>query len=173
MNYPSTLNIYNLKNFFNFKIINTSQILPGTILQFGYRSPEGIHDKSPLIYVLEAEQDRVWGINLHYKLTLLGEVVQLKKTEVLKATPQQEQSQQIEAPTANVKPEQLNQKHIQSLPEFKKTLGVDKQITPQKQITLPPQLLETYTLTNQPKELLRNYLYTRMTNIQKLVFKIS
>lgn len=171
--YPKTLNIYNLKSFFNFKSINVGQILPGTIIQFSYRSPEGIHDKSPLIYVLEVEQDRVWGINLHYKLNLLAQMVELKKAEVLKINPQEVAQEQ---PNTNldskVKPEQLNQKHIQSLPEFKETLGIDKQTTePKKKVIIPQQLLEKYTLTIQPKELLRNYLYPRMGSVQKLVFR--
>lgn len=170
--YPKTLNIYNLKYFFNFKPIGANQILPGSIVQFNYRSPEGIHDKSPLIYVLETEQDRVWGINLHYKLSLLGGIVELKKAEVLKATPQTVQPIPVPTPgDSKVKPEQLNQKFIPSLPEFKETLGVGKGETPTKKVTLPPQLLEHYTLTSQPKELLRNYLYSRISNTQKLVFK--
>jgi hypothetical protein len=169
--YPKTVNIYNLKNFFNFKAVNPRQILPGTIVQFSYRSPEGVHDTSPLIYVLEAEQDRVWGINLHYKFSLLGEIIEQKKAEVLKANPPQVQQPIQEVSGAAVKPEQLNQKHVPSLPEFKKTLGIDKQAIPQKKVVVPIQLLENYILTNQPKELLRNYLYPRMTNIQKLVFK--
>lgn len=171
--YPKQVNIYNLKNFFNFKLINKGQIIPGSILQFNYRSPEGVHDTSPLIYVLESEQDRVWGLNLHYKFVLLGEAIQLKKDEIQKAHPQQPKETPIE-PIDNSKPhpEQLNQKHIPSLPEFKKTLGVDKQIIQPKPIVIPNQLLEHFTLTNQPKELLRNYLYPRMSNIQKLVFKV-
>ncbi len=173
--YPKTVNIYNLKSFFNFKAIGSNQILPGTIIQFSYRSPEGIHDKSPLIYVLEAEQDRVWGINLHYKLSLLSSAIEIKKQEVLKANPPQEQTiqtqQSVPAGDARVRPEQLNRKDIPSLPEFKSTLGVDKQILPPKKIVIPQQLLENYTLTTQPKEYLRNYLYPRMGSIQKLVFK--
>lgn len=175
--YPSTVNIYNLKSFFNFKPISVSQITPGTLIQFNYRSPDGINDKAPLIYVLESEQDRVWGLNLHYKFVLLGETFQLKKNEILKLNPNQFNKKETPVKdegniNPNPKPEQLNSKHIPSLPEFKKTLGVDKNETKPKQIIIPNQLLETFTLTQQPKELLRNYLYPRMSNIQKLSFKI-
>ena len=171
--YPKTVNMYNLKNFFDFKTVPVNQIIPGMIVSFGYRSPDGVHDGTPLIYVLEVEGDRVWGINLHYKFALLGETIQIKRAEVNKATPQK-QEVAPEKPTednARVRPEQLNNKNIPSLPEFKKTLGADKPAAPGK-ISYPKQLFEHYTLTKQPKALLRNYLYPRMSNVQKLTFKV-
>ena len=168
--YPKTLNIYNLKNFFNYKPINAGQIVPGMLLAFNYRSPEGIHDRAPLIYVLEAEQDRIWGLNLHYKFALLGETVQIKKSEISEITPTTQQPTQLDP---KVRPEQLNQKNIPSLPDFKETLGVTKQPLPNKKPIYTPQLLEHYTLTQQPKEILRNYLYTRISGLQKLVFRVA
>ena len=172
--YPAKVNIYNLKNFFNFKTVSTNQIIPGMIISFGYRSPEGVHDSTPLIYVLEVEGDRIWGINLHYKFALLGEVIQYKRAEVQKVTPTKQEAP-VEKPiedNSRPRPEQLNQKNIPSLPEFKKVLGTDKPTQPTfSKPSYPIQLLEHYTLTQQPKELLRNYLYPRMTSVQKLVFK--
>lgn len=173
---PNTINIYNLKSFFDFKASGANQLKPGMIVQFRYRSPEGVHDVSPLIYVLEAEQDRVWGINVHYKLALLGEAVQIKKAEIQKTHPTQQKQEEVPIEPSEVsakpRPEQLNQKHIPSLPEFKDTLKVgERPKGPEKKVVYPTQLLEHYTLTQQPKELLRNYLYSRMSSIQKLVFK--
>ena len=172
--YPSKLNIYNLRNFFDFRSVSTGQIQPGMLLQFNYRSPAGVHDVKPLIYVLEAEQDRIWGVNLHYKLDLLGKVVDLKKIEVNKGYPTVPVVAQpkIEGDPSKVLPIQINQKHIPSLPEFKEAL---KDKLPQPVGTtkkVPIQLLEQFTLASPPKELLRNYLYPRMTSLTKLVFKV-
>jgi hypothetical protein len=172
--YPSKLNIYNLKSFFNYKPISSGQIIPGMLLSFNYNSPGGVHDRSPLIYVLEAEQDRVWGLNLHYQFILLGESVQTKRAEISSITPEKNQPiQQTNNLDPKVRPEQLNGKNIQSLPEFKQTLGVNNQPLTQQKPTYTPQLLEHYTLAQQPKEILRNYLYTRVSGLQKLVFKVA
>ena len=172
--YPAKLNIYNLKNFFNYKNVSTGQTIPGMLLQFSYRSPNGVHDVKPLIFVLEAESDRVWGINLHYKLDLLGQIVDLKKAEISKGYPETP----VIAPKvdgsdpAKVQPKQINQKNIPSLPEFKEALKdkIPKPIGTTKQV--PIQLLEKFILDNPPKELLRNYLYTRISGLQKLTFKV-
>ncbi len=176
--YPVKVNIYNLKSFFDFKPVNANQIIPGMILQFKYRSPEGVHDVSPLIYVLEAEQDRIWGLNLHYKFALLGEVIQDKRGELAKTQPSQETEKPEVKPVSGdptPRPEQLNQKYVPSLAETKAVLAKTQPaaVVPEqkKKIIYPPQLLEHYTLINQPKELLRNYLYPRISGLQKLVFK--
>lgn len=181
LKYPEKVNIYNLKSFFNYKSLSISQITPGMIISFSYRSPEGVHDKAPLIYVIEAEQDRVWGINLHYKFALLGEAIQIKRAELQKDYPPAQEKKETEQtpiqPTDNYKPrpEQLNQKYIPSLPEFKETLkptADPKPKGPVKKTTPPLQLLEKFVLSSQPKEFLRNYLYTRMGSLQKLEFKV-
>jgi hypothetical protein len=181
-NYPKNVNIYNLKSFFDYKTISASQITPGMILSFTYKSPEGVHDRAPLIYVLEVDQDRIWGLNLHYKFVLLGEVIQVKRGELAKTQPSKEEQQPAVKSNENQKPgdptprpEQLNQKLIPSLSETKGILKIgEKPIlqAPPKKIVYPNQLLEHYTMTEQPKEILRNYLYPRISTLQKLVFKV-
>jgi hypothetical protein len=176
--YPAKVNIYNLRSFFDFKPVNANQIIPGMILQFKYRSPEGVHDVSPLIYVLEATQDRIWGLNLHYKFALLGEVIQDKRGELAKTQPSEETEKPEVKPALGdptPRPEQLNQKYVPSLAETKAILAKGQPVPAEpeqkKKIIYPPQLLEHYNLVNQPKELLRNYLYPRISGVQKLVFK--
>jgi hypothetical protein len=172
MSYPKVLNIHNIKYFFDFKSTSTGLILPGMIIQFNYRSPDGVHAVKPLVYVLEAEQDRIWGMNLHYKLSLLGDMVDLKKEELSKGYPLQPIAKPVDPKeAAKVLPSQLNQKHVPSLPETKDTLK-DKISQPQpEQKRAPQKLLEHFTITNPPKHILRNYLYPRMSGVTKLIFK--
>ena len=173
--YPQKINIYNLKYFFNFKPIPTSQILPGMLVQFNYRSPEGVHDVKPLIYVLEVEQDRVWGINIHYNFKLLEGIVADKINVLSKVKPTEKQETGKETVKTDPTPrqEQLNKKNILSQDENEAILNKDdkKTITKEVKPTYPIQLLETYTLQTIPSNILRNYLYTRTSGVNKLTFK--
>jgi hypothetical protein len=163
MKYPSKVNIYNLSSFFNFKPISPGQIYPGNLIQFNYRSPEGVHDKKPLVYVLEVEGDRIWGINLHYKFFLLSNLIQdkIKLVEGVK---------QATNTSPEPTPGQLNKPHIPNLSEIKKELD-SKSIPNNNKIS--PQLLEQHQLSTIPSDILRNYLYTRISGLQKLIFKVQ
>jgi hypothetical protein len=176
---PKTLNIYNLKYFFNYRTVPTRGIQPGMIVEFNYRSPNGVHDVKPLIYVLEVEGDRVWGMNLHYNLALLGEIVKLKQGEVASFVNKQQEKQKAEVVVKpqdyKPDPKQLNQKNIPSLPENKEILKERQKKQPLEvkpnSIRYDQKLLESYTLTKRPENILRNYLYARMSTVNKLIFK--
>lgn len=163
MKYPAKVNIYNLPYFFNFKSVSSNQIFPGSLIQFNYRSPDGVHDKKPLVYVLETESDRLWGINLHYKFFLLSNIIQDKIKLIEKTQNTPNRSNTSVEPTSK----ELEGSNLPSLPEIKKELQAKS-----APIKISPQLLEQYQLTTIPPDILRNYLYTRMSNIQKLIFKI-
>lgn len=174
--YPAKINIYNLKYFFDFKSITPSQIIPGMLVQFSYRSPEGVHDVKPLVYVLEVEQDRVWGINVHYNFKLLESVVVDKQLTLSKVKPQGTTEDSTEKTIGNdptPRPEQLNQRNIPSLEDNKGILNKDSKpkVVPVSKPKYPQQLLETYTMQQIPANILRNYLYSRTSSITKLVFK--
>lgn len=173
--YPQKINIYNLKYFFNFKPISNNQILPGMIVQFNYRSPEGVHDVKPLIYVLEVEQDRIWGINIHYNFKLLEGIVADKINVLSKVKPTEKQETDKETLEKDPTPrqEQLNKKNILSQGENEAILNKDdkKVITKEVKPVYPQKLLETYTLQTIPSNILRNYLYSRTSSVNKLIFK--
>lgn len=149
--HPKNINVYNIKLFFDFKAIGVNQIYPGMLIQFNYRSPEGIHDKGPLIYVLEVQSDRVYGLNIHYDFKLMQQVVTTKDIELLSYKPN---------PTQPTSGETKGTGDLPTVDEIKKTMK-----------TIPPGLLEKYTLINQPTFILRNYLFTRMSSIVKLIYK--
>lgn len=171
LKYPNKLTIHNINYFFTLRPVGRNQITPGNLIQFRYQSPDHeLHDRNPLIYVLEVEGDRVWGLNLHYKFNLLGEVIEKKKTEVAKIkapapTPINNKGEDVTKPL----PDQVSGK-IPSLQKIKQDLN-KKQIK-QPDIKIPNNILEKYSLSQVPQDILRNYLFTRMSTTNKLFFKV-
>lgn len=149
---PKKINIYNLKYFFNYKTISPSSIIPGNLIEFNYRSPEGVHDKKPLVIVMSVEGDRCWGLNLHYKFQLI---------EGLLANKFQDVNTFIQ--TNPNKQEESLRERVEDIREQKKLEYLN---------TPKPTLLESFSLKAEPTIILRNYLYTRMSGIQKLSYKL-
>lgn len=110
-------------------------------MQFNYRSPEGVHDKKPLVYVVEVQADRVYGLNVHYDFKLMENIIANKRLEVSKLQPQQPSNNPL------------------------------KDAVEEKKPTLTTKITEEYALTRNNKYILRCYLYPRMSNITKLVYK--
>ncbi len=147
--HPKNINSYNLKLFFDLKSAGVNQIVPNSIIQFNYRSPEGIHDKAPLIFVLDVYSDRVYGLNLHYDFKLMQQIVTSKDVELLTYKPNEVS-----------KPVEKKVGELPTVDEIKQTIK-----------TIPQNSLEKYTLNNRPTFILRNYLFTRMSGIVKLIYK--
>lgn len=170
--YPEKINIYNLPMFFNIRSTSTSQVFPGNLIQFNYSSPTGVHDKKPLVYVLNTEGDRVWGINLHYRFNLIEGIVDSKKKLVT------ESYNKIKEINIDTKPtqKQLSNPIVPSLAELKDNYKQQEQRQQQLVSSIKPnipiKLLEEYTLSQTPENILRNYLYTRISGLQKLIFKV-
>ena len=152
---PKQITISNLRYYFDFKPVSLrGGLQPGMLVEFNYSSPSGVHDRKPLIYVMQVEGDRVYGLNLHYRFNLTAQIVESKKQEVLSYLPKQ-------APQKEVS------KDIPDVPTVEK----DIKQPDLKNIKLPPQVLEKYLLSSQPSDILRNYLYSRITSPRKLVYK--
>lgn len=174
----------NIRSFFNFQEINTGNIKPGMLLAFRYSSPDGIHDPWPLIYVLSKEGDRVWGLNLHYRFSLIAGLYKYKQMEV-------QASQKNVRPTTQTPNKEVKQREnpLDKLPKLKKVLAKTKtQVRPslnkqkqQKQTkpTTPVKKipinvnLDIFALATKPEYILRNYLFIRMKNVRKLSYKIA
>ena len=67
--------------YFEYKKITPSSLVQDNLIYFNYKSPNGVHDKTPLVYVLEKRLDRVFGLNVHYDA---GELFELINTTELK-----------------------------------------------------------------------------------------
>jgi hypothetical protein len=61
------LTINNIKQFFDLTRTNPSNLKPGMLFTFEYNA-ENLHDRKPLIWILETKRDRIWGLNLYYRI---------------------------------------------------------------------------------------------------------
>lgn len=177
---PRVITLYNYSAFFNFQKISSGAIRPGQLLQFRYQSPEGVHDVRPLIFVLEKKGDRVWGCNLHYNFKLLPPLLKLKDDEVQKFLKSSSEYRKWEQEMSKPKPEEVAKEDIPDAEEVKETMPQDKKEEGEvqqfdiKKVRFPQNLLEDYTNNKIviPSDLLRNYLFVRMSGLEKLLYKV-
>lgn len=200
----------NIHNYFDLRSVGPRQIKPGMLLSFSYRSEDrAIHDRAPLVYVMENRGDRIYGLNLHYKFALMGLLIMEKRKELeaktglknktndpdqtgqpnqpgksgqaLHEAPMQRTNAQsgtkiIRAPGPGQPVQQPapSRARPQTKQEPEQSQGQKQKIVtpPRPQIVrIPAQLLETYQLQIEPIEILRNYLFVRMSGLRKLIFK--
>lgn len=184
INAKEIINQSNIRKYFDYRAASTSQLKPGMLVSFRYRSPDRhIHDVSPLIYVLEHRGDRVYGLNLHYHFGLMGGLIMMKRKELEKKVrgykdttnepdPKKVQQQKPLTQTKVVNAQSIQQQRLQQQQKLKPGLKqpeVKPIVVPK--VRIPPQLLEFYQLQIEPVSILRNYLFPRMSGIQKLIFK--
>jgi hypothetical protein len=174
-NKPKTITMSNLNNFFDIKPSNVGAAKPGMFLWFDYKSPEGVHDKKPLVFVLEKRADRIWGLNFHYNFGLMVPIIQLKEQQIqefLEKTPEYKKyyNQQKEAPVEDLEgeiPNVIDVKEQQKEKDQKLQFDI-------KKIRFPADLLEDYSndAIKPPLVILRNYLFPRMRSVYKLSYKV-
>jgi hypothetical protein len=151
----------NVRKFFEFKTLSPSSLKVGNLISFSYRSPNGVHDRYPLVYVSKKERDRFYGFNVHYDGNQLTEILQNITDKI---------DEQLA--------EEYFDKYPQKATEYKKKhlLFTKKDLTRQdlKEFTrriYKPEL-ESYELDNSNVETLRNYLFKRMNMAKKLIYKV-
>lgn len=160
-----------ISRYFDIIKINYREIEAGMLLNFTYKGKD-VHDRSPLIYVLEVRGDRVWGLNLKYKSSLLDEIATEKKKELKKL----KETQEKEINKRKQEREKTKEKESSGFEEEeteKETIEEEEE-EEEEVIEIPGELLETYNLKNKDQsQILRNYLPMYIGNLKKLVFKIS
>jgi len=176
---PRVITLYNYSNFFRFQKIGSSGIQPGMLLQFRYSSPEGIHDVRPLVFVLEKKGDRVWGCNFHYNFKLLPPLLKLKEDEVQKFLKNSSEYRRWEQEMSKPKLEEVSKEDIPNTEELKETMPHDNKDEVQQfditKLRFSQKLIEDYANNKivMPSNLLRNYLFTRMSGLEKLLYKVD
>jgi len=151
----------NVRKFFTFKPLSPTSLKVGNLISFSYRSPAGVHDKHPLVYVSSKERDRFYGFNVHYDGNQLTEVLQ-NVTDLI--------DEQLAEEYFEKYPEKVNEYKKKKLLFTKNVLSKQdlKEFT--RRIYKPD--LEAYQLENPNVETLRNYLFKRMNQVSKLIYKI-
>lgn len=147
--------------YFEYKKITPSSLVQDNLIYFNYKSPNGVHDKTPLVYVLEKRLDRVFGLNVHYDA---GELFELINTTELKINKTLENEFFKKYPAAK---KELQEKRL----KFSKDLlqEADKKEFAKR---ISRKDMEQFLLRGKNSETLRTYLFTRMNNVSKLVWRI-
>lgn len=146
--------------YFTRRNVTPGSLLPNNLISFSYKSPKGVHDKSPLVLVLEARVDRIFGINLHYDMQEMDELL----------------GNQINAFRAAMEIEWYKKypKKKQELKKNKQLFDlplVDKKDWAQLCRRIPRKVMEQFPVQDKDVRALRCYLYPRMTRVSKLCWK--
>ena len=148
--------------YFNFSNVSPSSLQQDMLVTFKYQSPNGVHDKVPLVYVLEKRIDKFYGINLHYDMAELNSMIESKNEQLL-------EFYEKEFYRKNREKEQELRKNREefdlSMIDPKDKIEFDRRLNKKE--------LETYLLQNSGNSsALRCYLFKRMNSVSKLVFKV-
>lgn len=147
--------------YFDYKDVRPNSLVQDNVITFNYKSPEGVHDKAPLVYVLEKQLDRIFGLNLHYDSKQFFDIittVQLKVNKIL----EQEYYKKYPEKRKELREQRVKFDKALLTEEDKKQFGrrVNKKD------------LDQFLLKRTNKDTMRSYLYKRMNNVNKLVWKL-
>lgn len=151
-----------IKKLFEYRNVVPSGLQKGNLIYFRYQSPNGVHDKSPLVYVLDKSFDRFFGINVHYvgkELQQIVDNIEGKTNSFFENkwySKHPEKRQELREKRETFSPSMIDQKEFNDLSK-----GFNKRD------------LEVFTLQHIDQSAFRCYLYKRMNNVSKLVWKLQ
>ena len=151
---------FKIEEYFNYKSVTPSSLQQDNVIQFSYKSPKGVHDETPLVLITEKLVDRCYGINIHYDMSELNEIVTNIENELL---PFLEKEYYKKYPDNKKK---LQEQRI----KFNKSL-ITEQEYHEMMNRFPKRDLEVFRIQNYNLENMRCYLYKRMTSVSKLIWK--
>lgn len=152
---------FKLAQLFEYRNVTPSSLQKGQLVYFKYNSPNGVHDKAPLVYVVDKTIDKIYAINLHYDMSEIQgitEAIQFKVNSFL------------ENKWYSKHPEKRNELESQDL-EFAPNLIEKKELADFKR-NFNKKDLEIFNLPSPSPDAFRSYLYKRMNNVSKLVWKL-
>ena len=169
-NKPKIVTISNVSQFFNISSVNPSGIKKGMIVEFNYNSPDHkIHDRKPLVFVMENYSERIIGLNLHYQFGIVSKLLQLKDQQLKEFM---YNSREYKKYLDELKKESKVDLAEGNLPDPIELESQGKQFD-YKKVRFPQQLLEDFTSDITASEtIFRNYLFKRMSGLKKLYFKL-
>lgn len=148
------------ENFFIFRSVSPSALVQNNLITFAYKSPAGVHDGNPLVFVTEKRMDRFYGINIHYDMSEMQDIVTNTDKKVMQF---------------------LEKEYYKKYPENKKKLNETRQKFNKGLITedeykefslkIPKNDLERFSISGYTMDNMRCYIYQRMNYVSKLVWK--
>ena len=171
-NRPKQILLTNTSSFFDARFTSTGSIKTGNLIQFNYSSPDGVHDKKPIVFVMENKGDRIIGLNMHYQMSVLAQLVQMKDEQLQEFIENsQEYKNYMKIQGGDTTPVE----ELQESPNLPNPIDIKaKQVAfDTKKIRYPQILLEDFTndQVDASKEIFRVYLFKRMSGLTKLVIK--
>lgn len=150
-----------IEDYFIFRSVSPSSLQVDNLIQFSYKSPNGVHDTKPIVLVHEKHGDRFYGINVHYDANVLNEAITNLENQML---PFLEKEYFKKYPDNKKK---LNEQKI----TFNKSLITEKEYK-EFMRNYPKRDLEEFMVANKNMEAMRQYRYDRMASVSKLVWKV-
>lgn len=152
---------YSVNQFFTMKSVSPRSLQQDNLIQFSYHSPNGVHDRQPLVYVLSKDLKGVYGLNLHYDSTQLVDLIDTT-TDKINGFLQEEWERKY--------PDQARK-----LNESKKPFS--KKLIEQKDLKefakrIPKKDYEQFFYEPKSTDIFRHYLFLRMNTVSKLVWKM-
>ena len=149
------------KDVFDYKRVTPSTLQQDNFVSFKYKSPNGVHDPQPLVYVVEKQLDRFYGFNVHYDNVEYQDLVNNVTKKVNKFL----QEQWLRKYPENKK--KLKESKI----PFNKSM-IDKKDLKEFSNRINRKDVEQFLLKRRNEDTLRCYLFVRMNQVQKLTWKI-
>ena len=151
-----------LAQLFEYRNVTPSALAKGNLVYFKYSSPKGVHDKSPLIYVIDKSFDKVFGYNIHYDMNELQDLVDGVEDKV---------NSFLENNFFNKHPEKRQEFQKQRI-EFDKTMIEKKELLEFNRKFIKKDL-EVFNNPGLSDDTFRSYLFKRMNNVSRLVWKLT
>lgn len=153
---------FKLTNYFLLRNVTPSSLQQDNLITFAYKSPNGVHDKNPLVIVVEKRLDRLFGFNLHYDMKEMDEVL-INAYNKVNAALEKEYYRKYPEKRAELRKKKVQFDKSMLEPEDFKTFS--------RRINRKD--LEQYLIKNKDMTAFRCYLFKRMNKVSKLTWRID
>lgn len=153
---------FKLTDYFMLRNVTPGSLQQDNLITFAYKSPNGVHDKNPLVIVVEKRLDRIFGFNLHYDMTEMDEVLINTYNKI---------NTFLEKEYYRKYPEKKNELRKKRMKFDKSMLQPDDLKTFSRRVNRKD--LEQYLIKNKDMTAFRCYLFKRMNKVSKLTWVIK
>lgn len=154
--------LFRIEDIFDYRSTSPSGLVKGNLISFKYKSPNGVHDAAPLVFVLDKTFDKIYGLNVHYDNNDLQALTERIAEQV---------DTFMENKFYSKYPKKRQELREQRL-EFNKGMVDPKDYIEFKR-GFNKRDLENFPDTfGQNETNFRCYLYKRMNNVSKLIWKL-
>jgi hypothetical protein len=153
---------FKLTDYFLLRSVTPSSLQQDNLITFSYKSPNGVHDKNPLVLIVEKRLDRVFGFNVHYHMVEMDEILINTYNKV---------NTILEREFYRKYPEKRNELRKKKT-KFDKSMLIPEDLkTFSRRVNRKD--LEQYLVKQKDMTAFRCYLFKRMNKVSKLTWDIK